>query len=261
MTAPELSFPTANGRYYQHPAKQVAVPSVTNITGKKDKPGLKYWAAKMAATYASENRAMLATLSPADAYTLVRAAPFEHKDDSPSAIGDIVHDWIDNYVKTAGAGPTSEAFQAAPITARRMWEQFQRFTEHYTPQFIESEFSVWSDTYGYAGSADLFMTMGGMNILADTKTGNKTYPEVAMQLAALARADFIINPDGTQRPIPAFDRYAVLHIRPMSFSLIPVGRIDEAFAAFLALKTVFDWEINYGDSTLGYAPRVGSKKG
>ena len=38
MTAPILAQPTEHGRYYFHPTKQTAVPSITNILGMKFVP-------------------------------------------------------------------------------------------------------------------------------------------------------------------------------------------------------------------------------
>jgi hypothetical protein len=77
-----------------------------------------------------------------------------------------------------------------------------------------------------------------------------------MQLGALANADFIIEPDGTEKPLPAFDAFAVLHLRPRFSRLIPVEHTDEWFKAFLGLKAVFDCVLSYEDSTLAYAPKT-----
>ena len=255
MTAPVLSVPTANGRYYQDPnGMKGMVPSVTNILDMMNKPGLKYWAAKECATYASQNREKLATLTEDEAWQLVRGAPFARHDDSPSAIGDIVHGWIERRIK--GDSPTHDEVMASHQTVKWMWNSFLKFEDHYKPQFTDTEFTVWSDRYGYAGTADLAMRINGLNVLTDTKTGKNIYPDTAMQLAALANADVILSADGTVKPVPKFDRFAILHIRPRSASLVPVENIDEAFKVFLALKIAFDWKVNFADRTLGFAPKV-----
>lgn len=255
MTAPVLSVPTANGRFYQHPARNVAVPSITNVIGMKDKPGLKHWAAKMAAEYAADNLGKLQALDRNEAYALIKGAPFARRDDSPSAIGDIVHNAIDDFVKEGGEPDTT----GWPSSATQMWRQFGLFNARYQPRYLDSEFTVWSNSHNYAGTADLAFAIGNTLILADTKTGNKVYPETGMQLAALARADFILTPEGEEKPLYNFERYAVLHVRPRSYALIPVEKMDEAWQAFLALRTVFHWHVTHADSTLGYAPRVGAR--
>jgi hypothetical protein len=255
VTAPELSVQTANGRYYLHPSNRSSVPSITNIIGMLDKPALKYWAAREAADYAAENIQKLATLSRDEAYQLIKGAPFRRDDESPGAVGDLVHSWIDLFIKNERA-QIEEELKVANNTAKWMWQSFLKFAEKYRPTFTNSEFTVWSDKHGYAGTADLAMRINGAHVLADTKTGKNVYPETAMQLAALAHADVVLESDGTEQPIPSFDRYAVLHLRPRSAQLVPVDKIDAAFQCFLALKQAFDWKVQHADSTLGFSPKI-----
>lgn len=270
MTAPILAQQTDHGRYYFHPSRASSVPSITNIKGVKNIPALKYWGPKECATYAADNIAKLATLDRDEIFQLVKGAPFARSSarEAASKTGDIVHDWIDRTIK----GETITDFTTwtdsngygtqVPLQARQMWRQFTGagdqpgFLGTYRPRWVASEFSVWSDKHGYAGTADWAAYINGSLVLGDNKTGNNAYPDVAIQLAALANADFIIEPDGTEKPLPAFDRFAVLHLRPRGFRLHPVEHIGEAFKAFLGLKAVFDWMINYEDSTLAYAPKI-----
>jgi hypothetical protein len=140
-----------------------------------------------------------------------------------------------------------------------MWRQWQGLVQKYKPEFIASEFTVWSDKHGYAGTGDWAARIGGALVLADTKTGKKAYPEVGMQLAAIANADFILADDGTETPIPKYERFAVAHVRPRSASLIPVERIDQCFETFLGLKTVFDFDVNTAEHVLKWAPKIETK--
>lgn len=255
MTAPALSVPTANGRFYRDPnGRRDMVPSITNVIGMLDKPALKFWAAKEAANYAADNREMLAGLPRDAAQQLVRNAPFQRSDDSPAAIGDIVHNWIDRHVQ--GDAPTHDEVVNSHRTARDMWYSFIKFRDHYAPDFIDSEFTVWSDQYDYAGTADLHLVINGVSVLADTKTGANVYSESAMQLAAIANADIKMSTTGEELPVPKFERYAILHIRPRSATLVPVENIDAAWACFRALREVFKWKVQYADQTLGFAPKV-----
>lgn len=264
MTAPVLSTQTEHGRFYVHPAKQTQVPSITNIKGMKDIPGLKYWAAKECANYAADNVVKLSGLDRDEIYQLVRGAPFSRSAarEKSSQIGDIVHDWIDATIK--GEPPADLMHYTdrngytldTPMQARQMWRQFGGFIERYQPRWVASEFSVWSDKHGYAGTADWAAYIGNALVLGDHKTGANAYPDTAMQLAALANADFIIEPDGTEKPLPEFERYAILHLRPRFCRLIPVQHIDEWFKAFLGLKVVFDTVIHFEETTLAYAPKI-----
>jgi hypothetical protein len=256
MTAPALSVSTPFGRYYYNPARQTQVPSITNIKGKKSIDSLKYWAAKEAARYAADNIEKLYGLTPDEVFRLVKSAPFSN--DSPraesSAIGDLVHDWIDRYIKNDA--PSADEVGAAAPTARHMWRQFSNFVQHYKPDWQDSEFTVWSERFEYAGTADWSARINGALVLGDTKTGKAIYPDYAMQLAALAKADYILEPDGSQRPLPKFERFGLLHVRPTFTRLVPVDLIDECFKQFLALKIVFDFDVQFSDAVLLPAPKL-----
>lgn len=253
MTAPKLARDTEYGRYYTHPLRQDEKPSITNIINMKNKP-LYGSGLKAAARYASENYQRWAELDKEAVYKLVSQPPKE--ENAPSVIGDIIHDWIDRYINNDP--PTPDEAEDKPITCRRMYGRWLKFCEAFKPEFTGNEFTVWSDKYGYAGTADVSFrspVYGNAHILADAKSGKQPYPEVAMQVAAIANADFILNPDGSESPIPKYDRYAVLHLRPMSYTLHPLFRIDKAFQAFLNLKAVFDWNVNDAPKSIGFASK------
>lgn len=257
MTAPALSVSTPFGRYYVDPSRRSQVPSITNIKSKKGIDALKHWAANQAAEYAADNKDKLYGLTRDEVYTLVKQAPFSRTSSKAeaSAIGDLVHGWIDHYIKN-GTAPAQEEIQAASATASRMWRQFLAFEQYYKPQWLDSEFTVWSDKYGYAGTADWAALINSRLTLGDTKTGKSLYTDMGMQLAALASADYILEPDGTKRPLPAFERFGLLHVRPTFSRLVPVDNIKECFRQFLALKVVFDFDVNYGDKVLMQAPKI-----
>jgi hypothetical protein len=252
MTQPKLSVNTPNGRYYYHPRRSSQVPSITNIMNQHNKPGLKYWAARSAAEYAMDNLAKLQVLDRDEGVQLVRSAPFGKSE--ASEVGDIVHDWIDRIIK--GEQIPADEISAASITARRMLESFYAFIRKYNPVFNAAEFTVWSEKYGYAGTGDWHGKIGNKTVLVDNKTGTRTYWETGLQLAAIAKADFILDDMGNEQPLPVFDSHAILHLRPTSFSLIPIYHIDECFKGFLGLKEMFDLGIQHGDQVLGYAPKI-----
>lgn len=267
MTDPVLSVKTANGRYYTHPGRGKQVPSITNIKDLRNIPALKYWAAKEAANYAADNREKLAGLEREEVFQLVKSAPFAQSSTRAEAslVGDIVHEWIDQVIKgvstyenidTAVYTGKDGAERQAPQQARQMFRQFGGFLDRYKPKWVASEFTVWSDKHGYAGTADWAAYIGPALVLGDNKTGSGVYPDTAMQLAALGNADYILEPDGTEKELPKFERYAISHIRPRFSRLIPVEHTDEWFRAFLGLKTLFDTVINYEDSTLMFAPKI-----
>lgn len=260
MTDPALSVSTPHGRFYAHPKSGAKVPSITNIKGMKALPALQYVAARNVAEWAVANLDVLGQLDPADAVKLAKGKAWPARDDptSPSNIGNQVHDWIDQYIKSDSKFAPDEAeLEAAPITARRMWGQFLNFVQdgvaNHNLKFVDSEFSVWSYEHEYAGTADFACRWDGELVLGDTKTGKAAYPDTAMQLAALSHADVILRPDGQQYKMPKFAQHRILHIRPMGYKFIQVERIEEAWATFLGLKVAFDWEIDHADKTLVFA--------
>lgn len=258
VTDPALARPTEHGRFYHHPRTRAEVPSITNITGMKFKPLFKS-GLKKAATYAADNIATLANLDRDAVYTLCANPPTDPTD--PSRVGTLVHGWIERYIKgkLVGSGEglvTPDELAAAPNTARWMYERWLKFDAHYHPEYVASEFTVWSNTFGYAGTADFSMMLNGAHVLVDAKTGKQPYAEVAMQLAAISHADFILSADGTESRLPQYNGFGVLHIRPRSFTLHPVYRIEEAFQSFLALKTVFEWNVHHAPYSVGEAPQI-----
>jgi hypothetical protein len=252
MTDPANAVQTIHGRFYIHPGTRAEVPSITNIINMKSKPLFKA-GLNRAAKHAAKIRATLAGLDEESAYTLVSNPPREP--DDPAEIGNLVHAWAERFIK-AGLAPAGEEWQNAPQTAKWMWETWLKFVEHYKPEFTDSEFTVWSDEHGYAGTADFSAYLGKAHVLVDIKTGKAAYPEVAMQLAAIANADFILGDDGTETSNPHYGKYAVLHLRPRGARLHPVGNIEPAFRAFLGLKAVFDWNIGFAPKSILAAPKI-----
>src|SRR4029453_3802172 len=92
-----------------------------------------------------------------------------------------------------------------PPHAESYLSGLDRFLADHTPGFLAAEQTVYSRRYGYAGTFDLLATLPGHGlVLVDVKTGNRVYPEVCLQLAAYAPADFIGQPDPiTEQPLPA----------------------------------------------------------
>lgn len=260
MTSPALSIKTPKGRFYQHPRSHAQVPSITNVIGMKDKPALKWWAAKQAAIFAAQNLDTLAKLTEAERIDLIKGAPFRSTTTS-SERGDVVHDWIDQFIKsgTKIEAYIPEGYNEASRTAQNMWKSFQAFTQKYQPKFIASEFTVWSDKHQYAGTGDFICQISGATIYADTKTGNGVYPEVGMQISALANADYMFDANGEPKKLPKCDRGAVLHVRPRFSRLHPLSDLDECFKAFLGLRACFEWDCVTSDSVIGATPKIEAK--
>jgi hypothetical protein len=102
---------------------------------------------------------------------------------------------------------------------------------------------VFSRTHKYAGTADVIARMKiGKDIvpvIIDIKTSKAIYDDVALQLCAYARADFVGMEDGSEEPlVPDGEkiRYGVV-VRPTAsgtYEHAVFGLDDGVFALFLS---------------------------
>lgn len=244
MTAPALAVTQPDGsRMYVHPLTGEKVPSVTTVIDMIAKPALIGWAAKMAAQHAVANWARLSGLPVQERIDEIRGAHQQYAD-KKADLGDRVHELIDAWSRGV---PHEEAGRDADPYVN----SFIAFMSAKRPVFAGNEVTVWSRRHGYAGTADWIARIDGKMVLGDNKTGRRLYPEVGLQLAALAAADFIITPDGAEHPMPELDGVAALHIRPRSWKLVPVTERKACFEAFLAARRLIDWDRETAPVLLG----------
>lgn len=232
-----------NGRVYTHPLTGEKWPSITTVIGCLDKPALPRWAAKAAAEYAAESWDSLSALGADERVTLIKGAPWRESDKAAN-LGTSVHDAVDHWCR-------NEAMPTWADGVEPFMEQFVAFLEAREPEFVENEFTVINRTVGYAGTGDFLAVINGLLTCVDVKTGKGIYPEVAMQLAALAKAEAILRPDGTEVPLPAAEVLGVLHLRPKSWALVPVLPHDASFTAFCGLLEAWRWRNDVAESVLG----------
>jgi len=265
-------------RFYVHPEdRELVHPGVTSILGMLAKQNfLAPWQAKLTAELAVASLDFIADMAArggvesavdylkgaARRYTKVRAD-----------IGSEAHDMFERMIRgeggltdkhTSGRNAGQYVVRVAPdMEPYRL--HFHEFLQAVNPEFVRAEDVVWSDTYGYAGSFDVWLYVwlddhgnptpdrSGTRhlILGDWKTGKNTYPDVALQLAAYERADYVIDPDGNREPLPVFDGAAVLHITDETWAFKPVVTSDEVFAEFLRLRGTFEWDRGLSRKVIG----------
>lgn len=227
-------------------------PSITNIIGIMNEGFLPSYYAKLVATYAVENLAGIKYQSEKfgneTAINALKAIP--SRPNPASAIGDEVHDAIDRFFH----GDVASDDEFSTPTARQMFRQWRHFHAESGIEILSTEFTVWSYKHGYAGTGDIMARFQDAVWIMDTKTGNRVYPKVAMQCAALANADVILTDDGRELPMPATDKIGVLHVRPRSVKLYELQHAEGAFDAFLGLKGAFDWNRYYKHHTVPHEP-------
>lgn len=229
-------FTTQEGsiRYYYNGADRF--PSVTSIIkGGLPSPGLERWKQNQIAIRAADNRKELAKMNKADALKFIKDV-YEDVDGRASAAdhGNSVHAYIESFIKGEELPEMDEA-------GDQTIQQFDAFCREYSPTFSDSEFTCFSDQYGYAGTGDAEVTIRGVTYIMDFKTGKRVWPEVALQLAAYDRADWCRERGGGIRPVRRLGRGLVLHLRPDEYKLIQVDISDQTFQHFLSIKDTFDW--------------------
>jgi len=232
--------------------------SVTTIlSGGIPKPALPSWAAREAATFAVEHVEQVAALVDSGdakaAADLIKGAPWRARDKAAD-LGTAVHAAVEALVLGKPAPDRGE--DVAPFM-----EHFDRFVNDWNVTFTASEATVYSRAEKYAGTFDFTATIprladlgySGDRCLGDLKTGKGVYPEVALQLAAYAHADFIGLPNGDEVPVPEVDCGIVLHLRPTGYRLIPARIDDEVFLTFKYAREVFRWAEDLSADVLGPA--------
>ncbi len=230
MTTPgKQKFPKRRGSYYYYLGEKFV--SVTNVLQMLAKPALITWAAKTASA-------------------LVLDDP-ERYDTVQKAVGGL-------YAGRDDAGERgTEAHSIADHYATKIWQQkdvsvtdqvfgsinpyrpgIESFFNIMHPDVLFSEVNVYSRKHGYAGTSDLIAEIGGDVWLVDWKTSKAVYPDMALQLAAYANAEFILE-EGKEIDIPKIDKTAVVLLKADgTFQWTP---LFGDFEVFLALRKVWDW--------------------
>ena len=223
-------------------------PSVTTILGIKNKPALVGWAKRETAACAVRNLAMLERMAETGgaqaAIEWLKRIP-DYRRDISAELGSRVHAVAEAIARGefVSVGDDVRAFVAA----------YRRdFLDAFAPRFIAVEAMVCSEGYEYGGTADAFVEIDGEIWLLDYKSGAAVYPESALQLAGLARAQFMGFPgDPSQYPVPPATRFGILHIRPEGARLLPVRVDRETVAAFLDARRLFAWDQGPAQSVIG----------
>jgi hypothetical protein len=157
------------------------------------------------------------------------------KNDEAKNLGTNVHEFADRINRGQDTG-TMTVPEALYVEHYRTWLAASGWDVKISEAFLVN-------TSGYGGTLDILARdRDGRAVLADIKTGKGVYREVTLQLAAYGMAEFI-QPVGSDKvfPMPAIDRYAVLHVTREGVREIeiPIGDADRT--AFLACMNLSEW--------------------
>lgn len=162
---------------------EIEYPGVTaflGVLGKGD--ALNYWAAGCACDYIKENINIIQNPEgPHDISTLLKDAKsaFKHASGEALDIGSQVHNAIEVYIKHGKdlSGNLKGEVQNG-FLAFLEWESKNHV------EWLESELTLFSTQYGFAGTCDAIAVLNGHKYLIDFKTSKAVYDEHKKQLAA-----------------------------------------------------------------------------
>lgn len=229
-----------SGRVYEWDGQQYF--SVTTILNVLNKPALPSWAAKSVAEYVVQNFSIVSDLvgqgQRAAAIDLMKGSPWRQRDQAAD-LGTAVHQAVEQLQSQKYVDPALSALDPDVIP---FIDSFQAWYEHFKPEIIVSEGTVFNRKYDYAGTLDLIARIDGLTWLIDVKSGKGVYPEYAMQIAAYARGEFIGHHDGQEEVMPIIDKGAVLHLTKSGYHFLPVSITKEVFDSFLYARELFRWQ-------------------
>lgn len=256
--------------------------SVTTIIGALDKPALVPWAAIKTAEAAVDDaetwQSRLEREGRDSAIDYLKQARFrttKRGARSATELGTDVHAACEDYT-LSGVRPEVDD------EVRPFIEQFDRFLQEFQPVYQATEVTVYSPTYGYAGTCDGFLTIDGVRLIFDYKTSRDSYdkrgkpkgpyPEVALQLAAYRYAELaaVWQPrrfeqwrrryyllSDTERnvgvPVPEVDGGAVIYLTPEQYSVTPVRCDESVHQQFLFVEEAARWAFQTSKDVLGMA--------
>jgi hypothetical protein len=222
---------------------EFVAPSVTTILGGGIPKKLHYWSAKQVARFAIDHKKSWENLPDRAAFELLKEAPWRYRDEK-GEVGDAVHDAIEAF---ANGEPMPEFKDAR---ARGCAAAAVKFLEAHPHEVLHTEVTIYSRKYCYAGSTDRIILYdfrdgrGPVPTVLDWKTSNNLYDDVALQLVAYARGDFIADEDSDDELVlPKIEDGIAVHLKPDGkFTAIPFALDDALFNLFLEAKGVANRE-------------------
>jgi hypothetical protein len=158
------------------------------------------------------------------------------KRDEAAALGTAVHGYADDHINGRPIPDDLPQVQRDYVTVYEDWWKAAGWTVR------TSEAYLVHTAHGYGGTLDLLCRdRDGRTVLADIKTGKGVYSEAVLQLAAYGNAELIQTPAGDLFPMPAVDRYAILHVTKDGVREIEVSIGTLELLAWGAAIDLYQW--------------------
>jgi hypothetical protein len=216
-----------HGRGHSYRLDGRHAPGVTTaLNAGYPKPAIASWAARTAAQEVLDFWEELGALPPSDRFEQVRTAPDRDRD-AAARRGTEVH----TYAKRLAAGEDVHP----PDELVGHVDAYLRFADEWDPRELLVEAVIARRKPRYCGTLDLIADLAdGKRWLLDLKTTRSgVFSENALQLAAYRYADFYVDGDGLEQPVPKVDRCGVVWLRgDRTYELVPVEAGEREFVLF-----------------------------
>jgi ribosome-associated translation inhibitor RaiA len=187
------------------------------------KPALINWAGNTTAGYAIDHWDELAEMPISKRLTVLQKAKYAERD-AAARRGTQVHSLAEELVHGREVD--------VPEALAGHVESYVRFLDKWQPTPLHVETVVANRSVNYCGTLDLIATMRGQCWLLDVKTARSgIYPETALQLAAYAHAEVLLDGED-ELPMPTIDRAAGVWVRADGYDVIPLDVGPSVFATF-----------------------------
>jgi TusA-related sulfurtransferase len=214
------------GRGHTYFIDGVKVDGVTTILNNGlPKKALVKWAAKQAASCAVDRWDELAQMDISQRLKILIDAPNASRDKA-AVRGTRVHALADRLAHGEKV--------AVPPELTGHVEACVKFLDEWDVEEIWTESPVFSRRWQYAGTLDLIAKLAGKTWLLDWKTSKSgAFGDTAFQLAAYRYAEFALDGNGRECPLPEVDECGVVWLRADGYDLYPYHADEGVFRQFL----------------------------
>lgn len=192
----EVHEDSSGRRVYETKGKRyVSVTTILEAT--YPRPHLAGWGASVVAREAIAGRHI--GMGEKEAYSYLQRSPYREMRRKADRGRDI-HAQIEGTLQPALEGRTPVWWKDPNLEG--YLDGARAFCTDYLSEVLALECKVFSDAHSYAGSADMWARSnreGGEVLLVEWKTGKRIHPDHALQLAAYAGADWMVDSQGNVR--------------------------------------------------------------
>lgn len=203
------------------------------------KPALKAWGERTVAEFAIANLDMVNELvnrdEPDAAIQLLKGAPFRNTDRAARR-GTEVHQLAERIIH----GETVEV----PEELTGHVDSYLNFLDDFQPHPVLIEAVLGHRDHQWMGTCDLVADLNdGFRWLLDIKTTRSgIFGETALQLSAYRRAQFHIDTNGNEQPMPAVDKVGAIWVRADGYDLVPVDASPDTYRVFRHAQQIARWQ-------------------